>query len=234
MRLLDKNEVNRRKNLEKRVEIDEGLKLARKVDSLRKTSLEEESKLGKFRDSTTKIVQKEIDGLIDRRNILADEVEILETKKREEFTLKFGIELDKIKAKEKLLNDKFYQLLENEDTLKAKDIQLQISQENMAVERRTLADNKIRADDNLRITEDSKKKASEILEEAEDEAELIKGEIAKKIKNLNIREEVIASQERDNRIKIEYIAEKELEFIDRERVLKDRYATLERTLKRLK
>lgn len=234
MRLLDKNEVNKRKNLEKRVEIDEGLKLARKVDSLRKTSLEEESKLGKFRDSTTKIVQKEIDGLIDRRNILVDEVEILETKKREEFTLKFGIELDKIKAKEKLLNDKFYQLLEKEDTLKAKDIQLQISQENMAVERRTLADNKIRAEENLRITEDSKKKASEILEEAEDEAELIKGEMAKKIKNLNIREEVIASQERDNRIKIEYIAEKELEFIDRERVLKDRYATLERTLKRLK
>lgn len=79
MKLLRKNEINVAKSNERKIEIDTGLALARKVDSLREMVSKEEKNLQMFRDETTKIVQAEIDDLIKERDELRDEIEELKT-----------------------------------------------------------------------------------------------------------------------------------------------------------
>jgi len=58
MRLLAKREVDQRKSVERARDIDEGMKLARQVDTLRETKAEEEASLARFRtESISKIHQ---------------------------------------------------------------------------------------------------------------------------------------------------------------------------------
>lgn len=58
--LLPKSEIDRLKGVEKKKEIDEGLKLARRVDSLRETTATEEVAFSKYRSETLASIQSEI------------------------------------------------------------------------------------------------------------------------------------------------------------------------------
>jgi hypothetical protein len=59
MRLLTKSEINTKKVADKRREIDEGVKLARRVDNLREVAAQEEVALEKFRKETLKKIHKQ-------------------------------------------------------------------------------------------------------------------------------------------------------------------------------
>lgn len=76
MKLLTKPEVQREKASERKVEIDQGVMLAKKIDVLRETFSKEEANLAKFRLETLRLVQKEIDDRILQRNNLDRELEI--------------------------------------------------------------------------------------------------------------------------------------------------------------
>lgn len=78
MKLLDKKEVLQAKNLTRETEINEGAKLARKIDALRETAALEEKKLAEFREKTLNIIKEEVDVLILRRNKLREEIHTLE------------------------------------------------------------------------------------------------------------------------------------------------------------
>lgn len=80
MRLLPKQEVNDRLKESRRIEIDEGAKLARKIDTLRETALKEEANLTKFREESIKIVTEEIKKLIEKKETLLKEIELLTNK----------------------------------------------------------------------------------------------------------------------------------------------------------
>lgn len=82
MKILNRQQINEEKSRLRKIEIDEGIKLAEKIDLLRETAAKEESKLKKFRDENLKIIQKEINELIDKRNKLLDEIKNLEHGKR--------------------------------------------------------------------------------------------------------------------------------------------------------
>ncbi len=60
MRLLAKSEVAKAKSIDRQREIDEGLKLANRVDALRHTAAEEEAALNKFRINTIAKINEEI------------------------------------------------------------------------------------------------------------------------------------------------------------------------------
>ena len=62
MKILNRQQINEEKSRLRKIEIDEGIKLAEKIDLLRETAAKEESKLKKFRDENLKIIQKEING----------------------------------------------------------------------------------------------------------------------------------------------------------------------------
>jgi len=80
-KLLDKKTVVATVAQEKKQLIDQGVKLARAVDSLRETKVEEEGNLDKFRTETIKVVQGEIDHFISKREELKKEILTLEAER---------------------------------------------------------------------------------------------------------------------------------------------------------
>lgn len=81
MQLLTKNEVADAKNLDRKREIDEGVKLALKVDALRQAAATEEARLNLVRASTLAQVQKDIADITQEKISLSKEVEVLEHRK---------------------------------------------------------------------------------------------------------------------------------------------------------
>jgi len=81
MQLLSKNEIIQNKNIEKKLQMDNGVKIAKKVDELRNTLSIEESKLATFRDKTVAEVTQEIAQLIDKKSSVASEILALEVVK---------------------------------------------------------------------------------------------------------------------------------------------------------
>lgn len=83
MRLLQKSEIDKANAEATRKTIDEGIKIARRIDSLRETASQEEKSLEDFRVKTVKVIHSEIDSLIHERDALTTEVEELRKAKKE-------------------------------------------------------------------------------------------------------------------------------------------------------
>lgn len=83
MKLLPRQEITALKNIERKKEIDEGAKLAQKIDVLRETAAKEEASLSKFREKTLGLIRGDVMQLSQERNILQIEVDILRKEKRE-------------------------------------------------------------------------------------------------------------------------------------------------------
>jgi len=81
--LLPSNEqIHKIKSKERKLEIDEGIKIAKKVDALRNTILKEEEKLATFKEQTVSQVTEEIAVLLEQKEKVARQVLELEEKKR--------------------------------------------------------------------------------------------------------------------------------------------------------
>ena len=78
LRLLTKKEINSRKSDAQKQEIDEGVKLAKRVDGLRRTIADEELSLEKFRTKRVAEVHTEIQALEEKKGALEKVVEELE------------------------------------------------------------------------------------------------------------------------------------------------------------
>ncbi len=69
-KLLDKKTINAELNQERRLQVEKGIELAKKIDALREILADEQEKLERFRTETVKKVQMEIDQLIKKRDNL--------------------------------------------------------------------------------------------------------------------------------------------------------------------
>lgn len=76
--LLPKSIVQATLAQERKVEIDKGVKLAKAIEALRETKVEEEQTLERFRVETIQKVQIEIDSYIRKRDALKEEIETLQ------------------------------------------------------------------------------------------------------------------------------------------------------------
>lgn len=83
MRLLTKNEVQDLKQKERGIEIREGAKLAQKIDVLRETASQEETKLTLFRIESLKQLHEQITSLVEKKDLLKKEVDELEDQKKQ-------------------------------------------------------------------------------------------------------------------------------------------------------
>lgn len=113
MRLLPKNEIGQAKSIDRKLEIDQGAALAKRIDSLRETLAREQSALKSFGESSTAIVQSEIDALLGKRNALAGEVEKLRSQ-REELAKPLVLAWDKIGEEGKKLDLRKERIMERE------------------------------------------------------------------------------------------------------------------------
>ncbi len=82
MKLLDKQSITTLKNIDRKREVEEGAKLAKKIDILRETASKEEANLSKFRDQSLRLIKEEIDKLIDEKLTLRQQIEKLKEEKQ--------------------------------------------------------------------------------------------------------------------------------------------------------
>jgi hypothetical protein len=84
MKLLPKKQdIDKAKSDERKKEIDEGLDLARKVETLRELKLSEEKNLRDWRDNSVKVIQQSIDSLLEQEIVVRRKVaEAIEARKK--------------------------------------------------------------------------------------------------------------------------------------------------------
>ena len=116
MKLLSKSEVVRAKSIERQQQIDEGLKLAKKVDSLREIVANEEEALNKFRTQTLEEIHQQITSKSKELEYLVSEVNDLE-KRQKEALRPLNKEREEIQALRESVEESFRELREREVTL---------------------------------------------------------------------------------------------------------------------
>jgi len=233
IRLLQKSEVQKAKALERQKEIEEGKKLATRVDKLRELSADEERNLRESRDKAISAIRIAINPLIEQK----EDVERQITTRREELaTLMRPIDdrWVEINQAQKLLDD-WEEDLEKRDgeneLVKSKNLDIATK---LSKREKNLEHNEAVFKEMLAEAVHMSEQAKEILADARNEAQahISASELIKT--QLREREEKIAARERDAVLKEKLNAETQKYHAEEKIKLTDMRATLERGLQRLK
>lgn len=233
MKLLDPRTIQSNLNDQRKTDIDQGLHLARKVDTLRETLSQEEAKLATFRNVTFKEVQKQIDAKIRERDILVQEIE--EAQKQRTELLK---PLDNEWA---LVKEARAKLAEIEGNLNVMQSRLLITSEEISKKLNEIAIEEERQKNTKLQIEKQAEQSSNILIEAQNRfAEALDEEKRVSIKlrkqeRKNNEERAILQATVNDIAKRERELEAEYKFISEEKIrIADQRATLERAMARIK
>lgn len=233
MKLLEKNKIIALKNQERAVEVNEGYKLAKKVDSLRQTYADEQKNLINFRNETTRKVKEEIAVVFKQRDDLKEEVYSLMEEKKE-LLIPLDEQWDKVHKKEDELIQYANSLSEKTQLLQEDKNYLEVEQQKIKEERKRIDAERKATIAGLSEAEDKKDKAQIILLRAEETEKNKLNAISEKEKLLSVRESNISYLEVDIQNKNESI-EKEKQFISQEKIrLASMRNTLERAIKKYK
>ena len=233
MRLLSKKEIQDKQRSEKQSEIAEGLKLARKIDSLREASLSEQSKLEKFRNESISSLQTELGTLQGQKDALSSEVKVLRAEKERGLTILAQKE-EELSKKEQELDDReeksFLHQKEAEKIFLHAQSELFNAQGEMArLETHTKEAERLHI-----LANNDRIEAQNALKSAQEEKLATKNEcqrdelwIARKKDELKDRENALDKRAKD--------IEKQEKNIEKEWIrIADQRATLERAMKRIK
>lgn len=231
MKLLAKSDVAKHKATEKQREIEEGVKLAQRVDTLREVVAHEEASLEKFRRETVASIHKEIVGLTAERDTLKAEVKTLQTL-REEAIRPLDEQRENLhktasaqEAIQQQLDDRYISLKTKEryvdDTLR----DLSTRNERLKQQEARAQELLVEADDKRKVAEDKESQANSLLTQAKQTIEKATVDIEERERFIQSREQAVSAKEEELRTKEIDLAK---DFIR----LKDREATLERNLKR--
>jgi len=231
MRLLSKSEVTQAKALERQKEIEEGVKLAKRVDALREVGAEEEKSLSKFRSETILSIKNEITAKLDERDTLVKEVEELREERRvlmeplTEEKQKLENQKQELQKVKKELDERNQELVSREIGLNGREKDI-IIQERRADDMHSTQETLLREAGTLRDEMERKEReANEQLRKAYAEAETIMQNAKVKETNINRREEAVLKKE-------DLLREKEIELEKEWEKLKDREATFIRNKNR--
>lgn len=234
MKLLSKLEAQQAKNSEQRVVTEAGLKLAKKVDELREMNSKEELNLEKFKNETSKIVQKQIDDLITKKNALDYEVRVLEGKNK---LLKKPFEDEWESISNKTIID-----LENMDaSLKRRESEVSKTEIELYERTRLFFAEQNSLRDKLRIAEQNAEETDRKLKEVDEiwtNSKLRESEVNRtldaKVKDMSEREANVASQERDFAIREDAIKSASKALAQREKFINDKYKQLMKSVEEQK
>lgn len=231
MKLLKKSVLSQEINNQRKIQIDEGVYIATKIDNLRKSLNELEEQYQNFAtnkqielDNQFKSLERE---LKEKRNEIHSleerRVELLRPLNDEWFAL--NQDKEDFKEKEKEFSKRFIELNQAEKKLeiKKKDLELQMKSLGTRIKANETETKKIK--DNLRTSE-------KMLELALERERKVDTTIQSKQSQMLAREANIASRERELDILMNNIQLKEKEIIKKTVLLEDREATLEREIKR--
>lgn len=233
MRLLSKIEVSRQKSDERKLEIDEGVKLASKVDKLRETAASEASNLQKFRTESLKKIKDEIDVLLIQKDDLQGQIVSLTEQKR---LLRVPLDAEWEELKHKLLSVEEIkgELWERESFITDNEQEIDARIKKLDLEA-------IKVSEKNQIVTEKLEHAVEILDSAQEKVTKMEQQVddfdlylIKKNKELLTREAEIAVRERELNLISENNERNRKELITRTTLLRDREQTLERELLRQK
>lgn len=233
MRLLPKQEISVRQATKQKAEIDEGIKLARRVDSLREIVANEEASLASFRTTTLKTIQDDINKLETERNEVINEVKTLRNEIQEGNKV-LDVRENDIKNQEIVLKQYENDINERLNVLK-------IASEELKKQSKLSSKYYLQTLNAVEIIEDTRLDiasayvaAQDYLEEAlhvNTSATALKAEVENELRTRDI---AVASRERDVTIRAEHLDALSKSLDTRELQLIDREQTLEREFNRLR
>lgn len=232
MRLLNKNEVNNAKVLDRQREVAEGTKLAAKVDTLRELHAIEEKGLEDFRQKTVKQIREEIDGLGAHKMALLSDISELE-QERKLLQIPLDGEWEKVTKLQQVLFEEKAWLDEREEKLTEDLEEANADAEELEKEKERVVDERERSKEMVASSGRILGEAKETLADVQSKADVILKVAEFREKETIHRELRVAAQERDNNMVTEHNRAWDNNLVTRERALKDKYATLERTMKRV-
>lgn len=233
MRLLKKEEIAKAKTLERQATIEEGLKLAHKVDALREILPREQRKLEEFRSETLASIHKDITAADERKTALLTEVKELEARR--------VAALNPIDALWEEVRKKDAQVTKEIDELDRREAELSAQEQFVKKDLKKAADElkratnlkesaleaSIKADEDreeaqhlLENAAEIKRKADQYKHESEHEIRIGYTQLSNHEKSLTIREAELAKNIKENNEETVRLA--------------DMRATLERAFKRIK
>lgn len=233
IRLLSKQEVDKAKAIDRKREVDEGLKLARKVDDLREIVVQEEASLEKFRRATvanihtaTTEAQKILDQIKAEVAVLRREHKDLERVLAEDWS-EVGEAQPALAKLRKSLEEKEKVLVEAERMALAE-------LEYAKIDRIGADKNRRQASSLLNDALQDKREAVVALEKVHKMEKNVKDSRTVLEQEFTDRDKVLAKKERDFALKEHNVIERERELSVGWKILNDRKAMFERTIKRNK
>lgn len=233
MRLLKKSEVDKAKAEDRKREIDEGLKLATRVDSLRETQANEEKALERFRIETISRINEEIVSLTKTKNELSKEVSDLEDRKRE--ALKPLDEAwEEVNLKQDELTEYAHQLHQDREIVSQAQRDHEVEVELLKVEKSRVSDERDRSIKSLADAEAFREESRLILFQNRTILEESKTILKESHRKAKLREQAIHNAELILKEREKTIQKKEKDIISQNIFLADQRKTLERAMARLK
>ncbi len=230
-RLLTKKEADARLATENHLRINEGIGLARKVDTLRSTALDEEKKLANFRDGVVKQTIDEIAELVSRRDALQGDVGLLEANREKgmEPVLRREASVAKREAALAITEE---EVAETKDNLRSRELRIETSETETSNEWLRVQDAAERTAKLLHEANVAVGNASNVENETYRRAEKQNVVLANRSSLLDRWEVNLTARERDSENRTINLEAREQEVNERERRIADREATLQRNLQR--
>lgn len=232
MRLLPKSAVDKAKALDRQREVEEGAKLAKKVDALRELHSEEERGLTDFRSRTIKEIMGEINTLTTEKEALINDISAIKAE-RKLLLEPLDVKWQEVNKAQVICNNWEQDLERREEKVGELDKKLLNLLKVLDVEKGQIADERIRSKELVASSGRMYEEAKETLADARNKSQVILTEAEIKLSESNIRDEQVTAKERDILMLREHTKSWEKDLTNRERALKDKYDTLLRTEKRL-
>lgn len=231
MRLLDKSAINTQKADEQVREAKEGAKLAKKVDALRQLAATEQANLEKFRDASLEVIkeqvgnaQKVLDNLLEQGRVAEKRLEALRTPLDVEWSL--------VREKRVEIEFSLIALEKEKKSLQSAATLNSYRERDGILELERAQEANTRSQQKLFEAEQTLSRAKDELAHTRNYAEQILTEAKQREQSTIEREVQVAARERDAGNNEVFLRSIERDQGKRERLLKDRYETLERNIKR--
>ncbi len=232
MKLLKKSEVLEHKSFERKLEIDQGALLAKRVDSLREIHAEEEASLASFRSKTLNAIHNEILELSKAKLALEGQVQILQS------VIDAGTtHVDTLRAELKL------SIMEYDAKLQALHLRIDtvaLKEGELDALLKEARDNVARAETEKKRADEMLQKADTVLQEAYDYSAIISKKSAQFDENVHAitnlleeRDAAVRVAEHANSTEKRRLDELAVVLGDKERAINDKYAALLQAQKHL-
>ncbi len=233
MRLLQRSAVKIAKNLDTQREIEEGKKLAKRVDSLRELSSVEEKNLLAFRDQTMNTVRAELEPLHQEKRVLLQDIQRLETQ-RKLLLAPLDAKWEEVTKAQKIVDDWEAELTARESAAAHLEDDNKLRSATLKKRNAVIAEKEALVQEIVETATKMVADAKEVLADARNEAQTTKMRSELATLSLVERETAVALRERDAVIVKENNTKVRKENIQKSIQLADREATLERGFAELK